>query len=157
MYLAVEQRGSATTFRDLLQDDDPTMSPMSPNAPNIRRSTSFRDFVTRVGPSYGDLVERASPSYPWVSSILDCVLFLHNTLALTVYFLFVSESYERLGWPINYFGEPYTHVLTIVWTAFWGCLLSTLPTVGALARLMGGNIRYLKTKMMHLFRAMQDL
>lgn len=133
MHLAVERYGSPTTWRDTQQQPDDLLSPMTPS---IRRSTSFRDFVTKVGPSYGDLVERATPECPWVSSTLDCVLFLHNTLALTVYFLFVSESYERLGWmwPLNRFGEPYTHVLTIFWTAFWGCLLSTLPTVGALAR-----------------------
>lgn len=121
----------ATSWQDLQQHDD------SPVSPSIRRTSSYKDLVTRVGPSYGDLVERATPNCPFVSTILDCVLFLHNTLALTVYFLFVSESYERLGWiwPINRLGEPYTHIVTILWTASWGCFLSTLPTVGGLARL----------------------
>ena len=88
MHPSLGQR--ATSWQDLQHDD----SPVSPS----RRVSSYKDLVTRVGPSYGDLVERATPNCPFVSTILDCVLFLHNTLALTVYFLFVSESYERLGW-----------------------------------------------------------
>lgn len=129
MHPSLGQR--ATSWQDLQQHDD------SPVSPSIRRTSSYKDLVTRVGPSYGDLVERATPNCPFVSTILDCVLFLHNTLVLTVYFLFVSESYERLGWiwPINRLGEPYTHIVTILWTASWGCFLSTLPTVGGLARL----------------------
>lgn len=120
---------SPTTWRDFEEPGSP-----SSMSPSIRRSTSFRDFVTRVGPSYGDLVEQATPELPWVSSILDCVLFLHNTLALTVYFLFVSESLERVRfWPLNYLGEPYSHVSTILCVALVGCYLSTHPTVGGLA------------------------
>ena len=127
---AVSHLASPTTWRDI----EPS-SPMAPS-PNLKRSSSFRDFVVRTGPSYGDLVEQASKEYPWVSTILDCVLFLHNTLALTVYFLFVSESLERISfWPLNDLGEPYSHNLTIVCTAVLGCWLSTWPTVGALARL----------------------
>ncbi|CAK9097398.1 unnamed protein product [Durusdinium trenchii] len=120
---------------------EPT-SPMSPS-PNLKRSTSFREFVTRVGPSYGDLVEKATNDvFPFASTILDCVLFFHNTLALTVYFLFVSESLERISfWPANskHLGEPYAHVVTILWTALVGCWLSTWPTIGRLARLANSS------------------
>ena len=126
------RHASPTTWQDM----EPT-SPMSPS-PNLKRSTSFREFVTRVGPSYGDLVEKATNDvFPFASTILDCVLFFHNTLALTVYFLFVSESLERISfWPANskHLGEPYAHVVTILWTALVGCWLSTWPTIGRLAR-----------------------
>ena len=106
-----------------------------------KRSTSFYDYKDRksregaraarstplLGPSYGDLLAMVLP--PKFMSLLDLVLLVHQQLALTVYFLFISEFLAKLPYLSDVPPDFTILVLSVPATK-----LAQLESIGKLAR-----------------------
>mmetsp|Transcript_7608 Transcript_7608/g.17472 ORF Transcript_7608/g.17472 Transcript_7608/m.17472 type:complete len:493 (+) Transcript_7608:63-1541(+) len=120
----------------------PLMSPPGGSSMERRRSTSFYDYKDikgkkgktappLPGPSYADLVSMASA--PMWMTVLDLVLLVHQQLALTVYFLFISQFIAKLPLPHPFSALPPAYTIPVI--ALLATPLAQLDSVGGLARL----------------------
>ncbi|CAE7746433.1 SLC38A6 [Symbiodinium necroappetens] len=136
-------RGLDTPTAREPHDPHALLSPTAATVLERKRSTSVYDFKDRKsskqtarvveqahlpGPSYGDLLAMVWP--PSYMTLLDLVLLVHQLLALTVYFLFISEFMAKL--PLV--SECPSPVVILI-LAVPASLLAQLESVGGLARL----------------------
>ena len=136
------------THQALGAEPGPEGSPSGGKVMERKRSTSFLDYkdrksresahpVDRVvalpGPSYGDLVDMVLFKRLHGMNFLDVVLLVHQQLALTVYFLFISQFVEKLPLISAWLPWPWLVILIVAVPA---TKLAQLESVGKLARPM---------------------